>query len=101
MRLPTSGDDPNGIDEEASIQMIRYAIDHGVNYIDTAYTYNDGNSELVVGKALAGEYQKKAKVATKLPVYLVADKSDLDKILRNPAFEVKLGPCRLLPIPQP
>jgi uncharacterized protein len=83
MRLPTSGDDPNGIDEEASVQMIRYAIDHGVNYIDTAYTYNDGISELVVGKALAGKYQKKAKVATKLPVHLVDDKSDLDNILET------------------
>ncbi len=81
MRLPTLCDDPNCIDEQASIQMIRYAVDHGVNYIDTAYTYNDGNSELVIGKALTGKYRRKAKIATKLPVHLVANKSDMDKLL--------------------
>ncbi|TLM97617.1 aldo/keto reductase, partial [bacterium] len=40
MRLPRIADDWNKVNEPEAIKMIRYAIDHGVNYIDTAHTYN-------------------------------------------------------------
>lgn len=79
LRLPIIGDDISKVDEAKTIEMIRYAVDHGVNYVDTAFVYNDGGSEIAVGKALSGEYRGKAKIATKMPVLLVVTKSDLDR----------------------
>jgi len=42
MGLPTINDDPGKLDEVEAIKMMRYAIDHGVNYIDTAYPLSSG-----------------------------------------------------------
>ncbi len=78
MRLPVR----NGtVDERLSIAMIRSAIDRGVNYVDTAYPYHDGASEVIVGKALSGAWRARAKVATKLPSWLVRSASDFDRLL--------------------
>ena len=72
MRFPTKGKD-NKIDREKSTQMIRHAIDEGVNYIDTAYYYHDGESEEFVGEALGDGYREKVYLATKSPVYDLTD----------------------------
>ena len=53
MRLPVVDGDDNVIDEPAAAAMIDYSFEHGVNYFDTAWGYHGGNSELVVGRALA------------------------------------------------
>jgi uncharacterized protein len=83
MRLPIEGSDYNNINEAEAVKLIRSSIDMGVNYIDTAYPYHGGNSEILVGKALKDGYREKVKLATKMPVWLVKEYSDFDKYLNE------------------
>ena len=53
MRLPVMDGDDSKIDTAAAEEMIGYAMEHGINYYDTAWGYHDGHSETVVGEALA------------------------------------------------
>ena len=70
-----------GIDEEEAVRMIRYAIEQGVNYVDTAYLYHGGNSELVLGKALRDGYRDRVKVATKAPMMRITKAQEYDAVL--------------------
>ena len=88
MRLPLKpGGVAANINIEESTRLIRYAIDEGVNYIDTAYPYHGtgmssaGQSEPVVGRILGDGYREKVKLATKLPSWLVQSRKDMDKYL--------------------
>jgi uncharacterized protein len=53
-------------DEKESIRIIRSAIDGGINFLDNCWDYNDGQSEIRMGKALAGGYRQKAFLMTKI-----------------------------------
>ena len=79
MRLPIIGADRGNIDEAEAIRMLRYAFDHGVNYVDSAYPYHEGNSEIVVGKALRDGYRERVRLATKMPIRMVSVRNDLDR----------------------
>ncbi|MBN1891032.1 MAG: aldo/keto reductase [Thermoflexales bacterium] len=81
MRLPLAGD--GQIDEPEATRMLHYAVDHGVNYVDTAYGYHGGESEKVVGRALQGGYRDKVKLATKLPCWFVKTADDFDRLLNE------------------
>jgi hypothetical protein len=82
MRLPlTKPSDASSIKEDEAIKMMRYAIDHGVNYVDTAYPYHGGQSEKVVGKMLKDGYRDKVKLATKLPTWMISSAADFDRVL--------------------
>jgi uncharacterized protein len=53
-------------DEQESIRIVRTALDEGINFLDNCWDYNDGNSEVLMGKALRDGYRKKAFLMTKI-----------------------------------
>ncbi len=87
MRLPLTR--AHTIDEERAIQQIRYAIDNGVNYLDTAPAYHLGRSEPLVGRALTDGYREKVRIATKLPPWSVITRDDMDHILDGQLAKLK------------
>lgn len=84
MRLPTIQQGENSvIDTDEAVRIIRYAIDHGVNYVDTAFFYHNGESEIVVGKALKDGYRERTFLASKLPMGEVKCTEDFDRLLNR------------------
>ncbi len=81
MRLPRTDAENHPIDRPEAIRLLRQAIDNGVSYIDTAYPYHGGESEVVVGEALRGGYRDKVTLTTKLPLWAVHETADMERIL--------------------
>jgi hypothetical protein len=80
MRLPTN----NGrINKDEAKKQIYYAIDHGVNIIDTAFPYHNGSSELFLGEILQGEYRDKVKICTKMPSWFIKKTEDMENYLKT------------------
>ena len=86
MRLPLKED--KTIDEEELQQMVDYAIDHGVNYFDTAYPYHGGMSEICIGRALKKHPKEKWFLASKYPGHQIASSYDPAAV-----FEEQLEKC--------
>jgi aryl-alcohol dehydrogenase-like predicted oxidoreductase len=56
----------NRVDEQLSIRIIRTAIDRGINFMDNCWDYNEGASEIRMGKALRDGYRDKVFLMTKI-----------------------------------
>jgi aryl-alcohol dehydrogenase-like predicted oxidoreductase len=54
------------VDEDLAIRIVRSAIDRGINFLDNCWDYNEGASEIRMGKALRDGYRAKAFVMTKI-----------------------------------
>jgi predicted aldo/keto reductase-like oxidoreductase len=81
MRLPIMDNDYAKIDVPKAVELLRHAIDGGVNYFDTGYGYHHGNSEVVLGQALRSGYRDRVRIATKLPSWLVQERADCSRFL--------------------
>ncbi|MCI9479812.1 MAG: oxidoreductase [Lachnospiraceae bacterium] len=88
MRLPVLEGNDARIDETAAKEMVDFAMAQGINYYDTAWGYHEGNSELVIGRALASYPRETFFLATKFPGY---DLSNMDKV--EEIFEKQLEKC--------
>ncbi len=81
MRFPTQNDDPKSIQESKAIDMLRHSIEAGVNFLDTAYVYHGGESEVLLGKALSNSTRKKVYLSTKIPVAHMEKETDFNSYL--------------------
>ncbi len=88
MRLPVINGDDSRPDEAAAAKLVACAMEHGVNYYDTAWGYHGGNSETALGKALASYPRDRFYLADKFPGY---DLSNMDKV--EEIFETQLKRC--------
>ena len=88
MRLPVINGDDNHIDEPTAVEMVDYAYNHGINYFDTAWGYHGGNSERVLGRALARYPRESFYLADKFPGYDVSSFGKHEQI-----FEEQLKRC--------
>lgn len=86
MRLPQKDGEP---DIEKTQEMVDYAMEHGINYYDTAWFYHGGKSELAVGKVMKKYPRNSYYLADKMPLRILKDKSEV-----IPTFEEQLKKCQ-------
>ena len=91
MRLPlTAGGSDAEIDETKTAEMAAYAMEHGINYYDTAYGYHEGQSEIVMGKILGKYPRENYYLASKFPGYDLSNMGKVEEI-----FEEQLQKCKV------
>lgn len=84
MRLPTEGGSPEApIDEAQVSEMVAYAMEHGVNYYDTAYGYHMGKSEGVMGRVLKDYPRESYYLADKFPGYDLSNMGKVEEIFEE------------------
>ena len=88
MRLPLLQGSNTKIDYKKAEEIVDYAYNNGVNYFDTAYPYHGGESEKFIGQALKKYPRESFNLATKLPIWLIKEESDLEKY-----FNEQLNNC--------
>ena len=83
MRLPfiDENDGSKGVQRDKAYELIRYAVDNGVNYFDTAFGYHGGTSEEVLGEALEGGRREKVKISTKQPFWQMPERPEIRRRL--------------------
>lgn len=86
MRLPTKSD--GSIDKDKTREMVKLAMDNGINYFDTAYPYHNGESEIVIGELLSEYPRESYFLATKYPGHQTAESYDPASV-----FEHQLKKC--------
>lgn len=90
MRLPVIDGKDGVVDEKAAAEMVDYAMSQGVNYYDTAWGYHEGNSELVMGRALKKYPRESFYLADKFPGYDLANMPKVKEI-----FPKQLEKCQV------
>lgn len=88
MRLPVIDGDDSRPDPDKTAEMVDYALEHGINYFDTAWGYHGGNSELAIAAALKDHPRESFKLADKFPGYDLANMGKVKEI-----FEKQLEKC--------
>ena len=83
MRLPVLHNNDHEIDEDAALRMVDTAMNNGINYYDTAWGYHGGNSETVLGKALARYPRSSYYLATKFPGYDASNWGKVEEIFEK------------------
>ena len=106
MRLPVIDRQSDRIDYDLATEMLHYAIDNGVNYVDTAYFYHAtqmgqrGESEPFVGHALSGGWRERVNLATKMPLGFCRECARHGPPPHRAARAAQDRPPRLLPAPR-
>ena len=89
MRLPTTDGNEENVDIPAVKEMVKYALDNGVNYFDTAWMYHRHTSETVMGEVLSEYPRESYFLASKFPGFSLESMNKIDEI-----FSEQLKKCR-------
>jgi uncharacterized protein len=83
MRLPEKRMNTGSeLDMDEAVRMMQYGFEQGINYVDTAYFYHDGQSEVAVGQAIKG-WRDRVTLSSKSPGHLIKKPGDYRRILEE------------------